>query len=136
MMAEYDNSTNVYDTYVADFHGTTVSIFQDTAPDQAINSPVCVDCHGVHDIMAVDSENSRVMKANLMGTCQRCHPDAESDFPDAWLSHYEPSFDRTPLVALADVIYSIMIPTVVGGLGVFVMTDVYRRRASNHRKDR
>lgn len=135
LMAEYDISTNVFDTYVADFHGTTVTIFQNTAPDQAVNSPVCVDCHGVHDIMAVDSENSRVLKDNLMGTCQRCHPDAQADFPDAWLSHYEPSFDRTPLVALADTIYSLLIPTVVGGLGMFVVTDVYRRRA-NRRKDR
>lgn len=135
LMAEYDISTNVFETYVGDFHGTTVTIFQETAPDQEFNAPVCVDCHGVHDIMQVDDANSPVIKANLVDTCQRCHPDASTEFPDSWLSHYEPTFDRTPSVALADTIYDLLIPTVIGGLGMFVVTDVFRRRM-DRRKDR
>ncbi|MDX5299556.1 MAG: hypothetical protein LPK85_11480, partial [Gammaproteobacteria bacterium] len=63
------------------------------------------------------------------------HPDATADFPDAWLSHYPPSFERTPIVALANTAYAILIPTIVGGLGLFVLTDVYRRR-SDRRKER
>ncbi|HLA42711.1 MAG TPA: hypothetical protein VJZ27_04715, partial [Aggregatilineales bacterium] len=134
LMAKYDISTDVFDTYVADFHGTTVTIFQSTAPDQKFNTPVCVDCHGVHDIASVDSTDSPVIKENLVSTCQRCHPDATTNFPSAWLSHYQPSFRRTPLVALANLVYTVAIPAVVGGLGLFVVSDVRRRRA-DRRKD-
>lgn len=128
MMARYDISTDVFSTYVADFHGTTVAIFQQTGTDQAFNTPVCVDCHGVHNIMAVDAESSPVLKDNLVTTCQRCHPGATSNFPDSWMSHYAPSLERTPLTTIASVAYAIMIPAVIGGLGMFVITDVRRRR--------
>ncbi|MBZ0291646.1 MAG: cytochrome c3 family protein [Anaerolineae bacterium] len=134
LMAKYEISTDVFETYVADFHGTTVSIFQNTAPDQPFNAPVCVDCHGVHDIMAVDSESSPLLKDNLVSVCQRCHPDATTSFPDAWLSHYQPSFERTPWVAFANAAYGIAIPAVIGGLGLFVASDARRRRRSHKRE--
>ncbi len=50
LMDKYGISTDVFDTYVADFHGSTVVIFEQTAPDQETNKAVCVDCHGVHNI--------------------------------------------------------------------------------------
>ncbi|MCC6612835.1 MAG: cytochrome c3 family protein [Anaerolineae bacterium] len=134
MMAEYDISTNVFDTYVADFHGTTVAIFQNTAPDQPFNVPVCVDCHGAHNTIGASNASSPGMKENLLTVCQRCHPDATTNFPDAWMSHYPPNFQRTPLVALANLAYTVAIPAVVGGLGLFVVTDI-RRRRTNGRKD-
>jgi len=134
LMAKYDISTHVFDTYVADFHGTTVAIFQSTAPDQPFNVPVCVDCHGAHNTMVAGDASNTVMKENLLSVCQRCHPDATTNFPDAWMSHYPPTFERTPLVALANLAYTIAIPSVVGGLGLFVVTDI-RRRRSNGRKD-
>lgn len=135
LMAKYDISTDVFDTYVADFHGTTVSIFQATAPDQSFNAPVCADCHGVHNIMGADDAGSLAIKENLVTTCQRCHPASTTNFPDAWLSHYQPSFERTPLVAFANTAYTIAIPAIVGGLGLFVVSDI-RRRRSERRKDR
>jgi hypothetical protein len=128
LMAKYGISTDVFDTYVADFHGTTVAIFQNTAPDQPFNAPVCVDCHGVHNIMAMDDAASPALKENLVMTCQRCHPSATTNFPDSWMSHYQPSLERTPLVFLANGFYMIGIPTIIGGLGVFVASDVRRRR--------
>ncbi|HEY3474898.1 MAG TPA: cytochrome c3 family protein, partial [Anaerolineales bacterium] len=41
LMRQFDISTNVLDTYVADFHGTTVKMFEETYPDQPTNKPVC-----------------------------------------------------------------------------------------------
>lgn len=35
--------------------------------------PVCADCHGKHDILAVDKRNSRVNALNLPNTCGKCH---------------------------------------------------------------
>ncbi|QPC84980.1 cytochrome c3 family protein [Phototrophicus methaneseepsis] len=134
LMAKYDVSTDVFDTYVSDFHGTTVMLFQKTAADQDFNAPVCVDCHGVHDISPIDAADSPVLRDNLITTCRRCHPDASSDFPAAWLGHYPPTLERTPLVALAQLFYNIFIPVVIGGLVLFVITDIYRR-LSNRREE-
>ncbi len=134
LMAKYDISTDVFQTYVADFHGTTVSLFQANSPDQSFNTPVCADCHGVHNIMTVTDADSPVIKANLINTCRRCHPDATTNFSSAWLSHYSPSFERTPVIAVANLAYTIAIPAIIGGLGVFVVADVRRRRSKRDKE--
>lgn len=135
LMDKYGISTDVFDTYISDFHGTTVMLFEEVAPDQETNKPVCIDCHGVHDMRMVDDPESRVMKENLLATCQRCHPDATANFPSSWLSHYEPNPETTPAVYYVNLFYQILIPGVIGGMVVFVATDAYRR-ISNRRKER
>jgi nitrate/TMAO reductase-like tetraheme cytochrome c subunit len=128
IMDKYGISTQVLNTYVADFHGTTVTLFQKTSPDQATNKPVCFDCHGVHNIMPVDDPVYGLeMKQNLLLACQRCHPDATANFPDAWMSHYIPSPDHYSLVYYVNLFYKFFIPAVIGGMGVFVLSDIVRR---------
>ncbi len=128
LMARYEINTNVFETYVADFHGTTVTIFEQIAPDQIVNKPVCVDCHGVHNILPPTDENSSVMKDNLVETCRRCHPEANLNFPDAWMSHYTPDWKHTPLVTLVQWFYNIVIPLTIGGMTLFVVTHAWRTR--------
>ncbi len=128
IMDKYGISTQVLNTYVADFHGTTVTLFEETSPDQATNKPVCFDCHGVHDIKTVDDPvYGLAMKQNLLKVCQRCHPDATANFPDAWMSHYIPSPSHDALVYYVNLFYKIFIPTVIGGMLVFVISDAVRR---------
>jgi hypothetical protein len=134
LMAKYDISTDVFDTYVADFHGTTTTLFQATTTDQVVNSPVCADCHGVHNIMSVSDPESPVIKENLLSTCQQCHPDASVNFPGAWLSHYQPDFERAPLVAAANTIYAVLIPAVLGSMGLFIVADISRRRSNSRNR--
>jgi predicted CXXCH cytochrome family protein len=133
MMAQYDLHTNVLSTYVADFHGTTVKMFEESFPDQPTNKPVCSDCHGVHDIIRVADPNAGIVhKKNLLVKCQQCHPDATTEtFTDSWMSHYEPSPFVFPLVFFVNLFYKIFIPLVVGGMILFVLTDVYRRYVLN-----
>jgi len=129
IMDKYDISTNVLSTYVADFHGTTVKMFDETYPDQPSNKPVCTDCHGVHDIIRPDDPNAGIrFKNNLLVKCQQCHPNATDEtFTDAWLSHYEASPNAWPLVYYVNLFYKFFIPAVLGGMIVFVLSDVYRR---------
>jgi hypothetical protein len=134
LMAKYGISTDVFDTYVADFHGTTVALFEKTAPDQETNKPVCIDCHGVHDMRKVDDPESRVIKENLLDTCKRCHPDATANFPNAWLSHYRPSPQHYPTVYYVNLFYRFFIPAVLGGMGVFVVLDASRRLINRRRE--
>lgn len=128
MMGRYDVSTEVYETYVADFHGTTVTLFDHDDPTIAVNVAVCADCHGFHDIMSVSHpEAGLAIRENLLITCQECHPDATANFSDAWTSHHRPSLEHNVLVFLVITFYQIFIPLVLGFLSFLVLTDIYRR---------
>lgn len=129
LMNKYGISTNVLQTYVSDFHGTTVTLFEKESPDQQTNKPVCFDCHGVHDIARVNDPKAGLqVKENLLATCKKCHPGATANFPDAWLGHYIPDANRNPIVYYVTVFYNFMIPTVIGGMLIFVISDFVRRR--------
>ena len=127
LMSKYDISTHVFDTYVADFHGSTVTLFEKLSPDQPTNKAVCYDCHGVHNIMAPDDPESSTIKENLLVTCQKCHPDATTNFPDSWTSHFSPTFEKQPFVAAVNLFYAILILGVIGFMGLFVVLDAGRR---------
>jgi len=134
IMDKYGISTQVLNTYVADFHGTTVTLFEKLSPDQATNKPVCFDCHGVHDIKRVDDPVYGIqMKQNLLVVCQRCHPNASLNFPDAWMSHYIPSATHDPIVYYVNLFYKFFIPAVIGSMGIFVISDIVRRLIERRR---
>jgi hypothetical protein len=128
IMDRYGISTQVLSTYVTDFHGTTVVLFERLSPDQATNKPVCFDCHGVHNIMRVDDPVYGLeMRQNLLQACQRCHPGASDNFPDAWMSHFIPSPERNPIVYYVNLFYKFFIPGVLVPMTIFVISDIVRR---------
>jgi predicted CXXCH cytochrome family protein len=122
---KYGLSTKVLSTYLDSFHGTTASL------ELAENNPhpigaLCTDCHGVHDIARTDAPGSKVMQANLAETCRRCHEGAPVSFTAAWLSHYEPSLEKAPLVYLVKLFYAFLIPFVVIGLLLQIFLHLWR----------
>jgi Cytochrome c3 len=134
IMDKYGISTQVLNTYVADFHGTTATIFEKESPDARTNVAVCYDCHGVHDIQSVNNPKTGLdVKQNLLARCQVCHPDATANFPSAWLDHYIPSPQKYPLIYYVNLFYKVFIPTILGGMAILVLFDissVIRKRAS------
>jgi hypothetical protein len=127
-MKKYGLSTAVVTTYVSDFHGKTASL-RSREKGHGGNAPfvaLCTDCHGVHDIVKANAPGSKVIQARLQKTCQACHPDASPSFPAAWLSHYEPSLHRAPLVYGVTVFYAVLIPLMIGGLGLQVLLHLWR----------
>jgi hypothetical protein len=134
-MAKYGLTTEVLNTYVADFHGTTVTIFEKQSPDAETNKPVCYDCHGVHDILRTDDPQKGLqVRENLLKRCQTCHPEATSDFPASWMSHYYPSPDKYPIVYYVDLFYKFLIPVVLGGMALLVVLDFARRMINYFQK--
>ena len=128
LMSKYNLSTQVLNTYVADFHGTTVTLFEKQSPDQQTNKPVCFDCHGVHDIVRTDDPTKGIeLQQNLLAACKKCHPNATDNFPASWMSHYIPTPQKNPLVYYVNLFYAILIPTVIGGMVIFVVSDAIRR---------
>ncbi len=127
IMSKYNISTDVLSTYVADFHGTTVELFEKQSPNAPTNKAVCYDCHGVHDIKKIDDPQSTVFRENLLKTCQQCHPDATINFPASWLMHYRASPTQFSTVYYVNLFYTILIPATIGGMALFVLLDAVRR---------
>ena len=126
LMKKYGISTHVVETYLSDFHGVSATFYKDSAENINSWKAVCTDCHGVHDISAVSDEKSPVLKANVVNTCRKCHPSATPDFPDAWLSHYEPSPDKAASVYYVKLFYKFFIPFTIAGLVLHILLHLWR----------
>jgi predicted CXXCH cytochrome family protein len=127
MMQKYGLSTSVVDTYLADFHGVTAAFSKDEAnPASGRVTALCIDCHGVHDIGPVDAPGASGLKQNLVRTCRQCHEGASEAFPAAWLSHYEPTWQKAPLVYSIKLFYQIFIPFIIGGLVLQILLHLWR----------
>jgi predicted CXXCH cytochrome family protein len=133
LMEKYGLSTDVFQTYLDDFHGRTVDFLRKKR-NVIITKATCYDCHGVHNIQSPKNELSSVYPANLQKTCQQCHPNAGITFPQAWLSHYSPNWEKTPLLFGITTFYKFLIPTIVGGFVVYIAIDARRRIADKFRK--
>jgi predicted CXXCH cytochrome family protein len=130
LMGRYGLSTRVVDTYLRDFHGMASSLSRgrarSTRDKPGTLAAVCTDCHGVHDIKKSRDPSSPVERRNLVKTCRKCHPDATEAFPASWLSHYDPSPQKAPLVWLVQLFYRVMIPFMVGGLLLQILLHLWR----------
>lgn len=59
--------------YHETFHGKALALGRP-------NVAACHDCHGHHDIVAVDNPRSRLFGEEKLKTCQQCHPTATQNF--------------------------------------------------------
>jgi nitrate/TMAO reductase-like tetraheme cytochrome c subunit len=130
VMAKYGLSTDVLKTYLSDFHGVTLDFYKKQKADDVYRPAkpiaVCTDCHGVHNLSSTIGPGAAALKSNLLRRCQKCHPGATENFPDAWLSHYVPSMKKTPFVFIVDTAYKIFIPIMVIGLLLQILLHIWR----------
>jgi cytochrome b subunit of formate dehydrogenase len=66
-------------TYTQTIHGKAYTLGY-------LKAARCSDCHGAHDIKALNDPGSRVGFRNVVQTCQKCHPDANRRFT-GYLTH-------------------------------------------------
>lgn len=128
MMSQYDISPDVYDTYQADYHGTTIAYYRLEDPDTHRYEAVCSDCHGSHETLSVEDANAAVHADNLLTTCQKCHHDAPTNFSTAF-GHYRParnpvSTAETPVLFWVKLFYQALIPLVLIPMAFFIVLDV------------
>jgi len=125
LMRRYGLSTAVLQSYLEDFHGVTVSYYR-KQKNTMRHIAVCTDCHGIHDITRTKGPEASIVKANLIKRCRKCHVGASDNFPDSWISHYEPNFKRAPLVYAINLIYTIFIPFMIVGLVLQIILHIWR----------
>lgn len=135
LMKKYGLYPGVVNSYLDDFHGVTVKLYKlqkskqgaaDASMGKALGT--CIDCHGVHDITSTRGPGTNLVKERLVKQCRQCHPDATGNYPDALLSHYEPSMKNAPLVFIITWFYRIMIPFMLTGLVLQILLHVWRYR--------
>lgn len=129
IVSKYGLSTGVLNAYLSDFHGVTLGLYRkqrERLYKPARPIAVCTDCHGTHNITSAASSDPAVVKANLVRRCQKCHKDANDNFPNAWLSHYQPSLSKYPMIFLVNTAYRIFIPLMVLGFVLQIFLHIWR----------
>jgi predicted CXXCH cytochrome family protein len=124
LMTQYGLSTRILSTYVADFHGATAQLYPSQlgqAPEQAM----CYDCHSNHNIASTVAADG-LTEANLLAACQKCHKDASTNFPAAWVGHHDPTPNYEPLVFWVRTIYNVLISGMVLMLVGHITLDIGR----------
>jgi len=129
VVSKYGLSTEVLKAYLSDFHGVTLGLYRKQREElykPARPIAVCTDCHGTHNIMSAVSSDPAYVKSNLVKRCQKCHKDANNNFPNAWLSHYKPSPSKYPFIFIVNTAYKIFIPIMVVGLILQIFLHIWR----------
>jgi len=83
----------------------------------------CASCHGAHRILPSRDSTSSIYKDNLMETCGNCHPGISSAIANTPI-HGDPGTSSTPLAALIQKIYIILIIVVIGGMIIHWLIDL------------
>lgn len=60
---------DVMDEFLASVHGRALS--------QSSKGPTCISCHGIHNILDINSVKSPVYPTNVTKTCAKCHSDPD-----------------------------------------------------------
>jgi cytochrome b subunit of formate dehydrogenase len=70
-----DRLEHYRDTY----HGKAMALGK---PTVASDVAACYDCHGHHDVLPPSNPASHLSSANILATCQQCHPKATAKFTE------------------------------------------------------
>jgi cytochrome b subunit of formate dehydrogenase len=101
-------------TFFASYHGMAAKMGSTTAAN-------CSSCHGNHLILPASDPKSSVNKANLIATCQKCHPNASEKFAQGTI-HEDKQAAATDLGSRIDrwvrSAYLLMIMAVIGAMVV------------------
>ena len=65
--------------YRETYHGKAMALGK---PNVASDVAACYDCHGHHDVLPASDPASHLSKANILATCQKCHPSATAKFTE------------------------------------------------------
>jgi cytochrome b subunit of formate dehydrogenase len=71
--AKFDLPGNRVSTFFDSYHGMATKMGSKNAAN-------CASCHGYHNVLPASDPHSMVNKANLIATCQKCHPNANEKF--------------------------------------------------------
>ncbi len=134
LMASYGIMEKVYESYMRSFHGKAMQLgtYEVTQLDKA----TCTNCHGVHDIKSINDPDSPVAGLdNLAKTCEQCHPGAGLEFAAGFLGHQEASPQNIPVAHYTEIIFNILLITVISFGAVVVIMAIVRYSLNRWREE-
>lgn len=126
-MRKYEIASDVYDTYRADYHGWTIDYYRNHHPTEWRFETVCSDCHRSHAIYPSSDRRSSIAPKSLLGTCRRCHPQAQANFASITTGHFRTDRKTAPLAYYIKKLYGFLIPAVIGLMAAYVGLDSVSR---------
>ena len=96
-------------SYLDSYHGLAVSR-GDT------NAALCIDCHGVHNILPKFDKNSTINPNNITAACKKCHHDATETFARSYSHITDKKTSAGHIEGIVKSIYFWLIIIVIGGM--------------------
>jgi formate dehydrogenase gamma subunit len=108
IIEKYSLQGGVVGSYVDSYHGWTARRGYERAA-------TCVSCHSAHAVLPKSDPASTVSAANVVRTCQTCHPEADRAFAESY-DHVAASIVNNPVNRVIRAIYIVLITVVIGGM--------------------
>jgi len=116
---KYELPTGRLQSFVDSYHG-----LKSKAGDKTVAN--CASCHGAHLILPSDDERSSVNAANLQKTCGHCHEGITANVARQPI-HETATGHRTGAARIVQIIYTILIACVIGGMLLHWLIDLVKR---------
>ena len=127
LMGKYGIVEKVYESYMRSFHGKAIQLASDKVAVELLNKATCINCHGTHDIQAVNDPTAPVAgMANLAKTCERCHPGAGVTFAGGFLGHKEADTSFLPPVYWGERFFFLLTRIVLAAGALLVALEISR----------
>ena len=106
-------------TYQKSYHGIALKYGK-------IEVAECASCHGFHDVLPSLDPNSSVNIKNIPKTCGVCHSGAGKNFARGKI-HIDPLGEQSGIIFIINLIYKILIISMMIGFSVMIILDLFRR---------
>jgi formate dehydrogenase gamma subunit len=116
---KYGVATGRLRTWVDSYHG-----LKSKAGDKTVAN--CASCHGAHRILPSSDPTSSIYADNLKSTCGHCHPQITTEVANIPI-HGAPGVSHTPVAALVQKIYIVVIIVVIGGMILHWLIDLRKQ---------
>ncbi len=119
LTAKYGIQSDRFQTFADSYHGLAI---------QAGNVAVanCASCHGSHEIKPSSDSTSSINKANLAGTCGKCHAGSNERFTQGKV-HLTLTQKQEPVLYWVATSYIILIIVTIGGMVVHNLLDFVKK---------
>jgi len=130
LMDKYGIVEKVYASYMRSFHGKAIKLAPKNSAIQQLDTATCVNCHGAHNITAVNDPKAPVAgKDNLLNTCRSCHRDAGPEFVKGFVGHKAVNSDFLPQVYWGGKSFRLFSQIMLGGGLLIVASSISLRAA-------
>ena len=115
-MSKYGVDTDAVSSYNESFHGKAVLKFKN------LKAAICIDCHGVHDVLPPENPKAHTNRANGAMLCSKpdCHPGANVTFAMSGANHLRLMVKKGPILHAIDLFFRVL----TGGMILFLTGGV------------